>query len=204
MEAKRFALLTLTTCLFLLAGCATTSNELRIGKLMRKQRVYVGRILVDFGGMPQKDLKCELYINNDLVPNFKLSADGYFFYKTDREKPELSRITCYHRPNVQLAAWHHQKLGLKPFHRPEEQTDAVYFGDLIVTWDFDKTATEPAAQSQPLTNTPPREGHVYESGTIKVEVRSDFELMNRLFFEKVEGARENNFILKEHLVQLDK
>jgi hypothetical protein len=189
---------------FLFQGCATTSNELKIGKLTPKQRIYVGRVLVNFGGLPRTDLKCEAYINSDIVPAFKIAPDGYFFYKTDRTEPRLSKLTCYHRESLYLAAWHHQKLGLKPFFRSEEQKEAVYFGDIIIDWNFNKAETAVAAQREPYTSNPPREGHVYESGEIKVEVKSDFALMNRLFFEKVEGAQEAGFVLKEHLVAKEK
>lgn len=197
----RFSVVVVISALFTFLGCATTSNELRIGLLTPNQRVYVGRVKVDFGGLPEDELKCELYINRDIVPAFKLSRDGYFFYKTDRSEARLSKIACYHRANLYLAAWHLQKIPLKPFYRPENQKEAIYFGDLFIKWDFDKAATEPAAERLPYTQTPPREAHVYDSGTLTVEIKNDFEVMNRIFYERVEGARENNFVLKEHLVE---
>jgi hypothetical protein len=205
MFKRKITLLVLNVAVALgLAGCATNSDQLKVAKMQPKERLYVGRVLVDFGDTPSADLKCEVYINSDIVPIFKLSSDGYFFYKTDREKPRLSNITCYHRPSLYLAAWHHHALNLKHFYRPDDQKEAVYFGDIIVKWNFNKDATGPAAEKQPYTSNPPREGHVYDSGEMKLEVKSDFEMMNRLFYEKVDGAKDAGFVLKEHLVEIDK
>lgn len=198
---KLFTSMALTLLTGALTACATTSNELRIGKLSDRDRIYVGRLLVDFGGVPAKDLKCEVYINRDIVPVFHLAPDGYFFYKTDRSEARLSRISCYHQPTFYVAAWHHKALPFKPFPRPEDPKQAIYFGDIHITWKFDQDATAAAAEKEPMSSTPPRVGHVHDSGSLKVEIKSDFELMNRLFYEKVENAREHEFVLKEQLLE---
>lgn len=198
MARKEISLLVI---LLFLMGCATNSSELHLGKWKEKDRLYVGRVIVNFGDLPPEDLKCEVYINRDIVPIFKLDRDGYFFYKTDREEARLSRISCYHRPNFYMAAWHHHSLPLKPFKRPADSLEATYFGDVYVTWKFDKTGTISAAEKEPMTSTPPRIGNVQDSGSLTVEIKSDFELMKRLFFEKVPNARDYQFNLKETLIE---
>src|SRR5262245_50413346 len=131
-QRKISAILAVAVLNIFFAGCATPSDELSVKMLSPKQRVYVGRIHINFGDQKPGDTKCEVYINKDLMPAFKLAKDRYFLYKTDRDEPLISEITCYHQPNRYVAAWHHQDSGLKPLYRPEDPKEAVYFGDLTL------------------------------------------------------------------------
>lgn len=154
----------LTACIFI-ASCATPSNEADFKKLSPMQRLYVGRIKVNVNGLPGE--KCELYMNGDLVASVKIADDGYLIYRTEGRKPGLQKVTCFHKLNQYKAAWHSVDLDLKPFSRPEDQSNISYFGDVTLDWKMDTSLTE-SAEILDGSQGPMKIGSVKNSGEIKV------------------------------------
>ena len=190
----------------LTVGCTTTSNELTVKKVNMKDRVYAGRIFVEFNGKKNPDLKCEIYINRGLVPDIKLTADGYLFFKSNSASFRLTKISCYDQPDFYRAAWHHQSLPLEKVFKPESFQTAVYFGDIYINWKTDPAETVAAANLDATSPAYPKVGHVQNSGLLKIEVKDDFEAMKLAFAERVKNkswnAEETPFTLEKHTVQI--
>lgn len=179
-------------------GCATTSNEIDLKKISVKDRVYYGRIFVNFNGNTHP--RCELYVNSDLAPVLKIADDNLVFYKTDRSGVNFSKLACYHESSLYYAAWHLQATKLTQLARPESNTEAVYFGDVFFDWKIDEKDTVAAAESAPFEEvTPKRIGHVKDSGELKVRVESKFEEAKELL-----KSRAPSLVASEKLLSLVK
>jgi hypothetical protein len=164
-----FALSTAIT--FLAAGCVTVANELDLKKFGPKDRLYVGRIFINFNG--NEHPKCELYVNSDLTPVLKLTEDNWVFYRTDRVEPTFSKIACYHESSTYYAAWHTQQLDFSKLVQTNSNIDAVYFGDVHIEWKIDDKDTVTAAENAPFDETSPKRiGTVKDSGELHFTVDS--------------------------------
>lgn len=199
---KSLSLFSLFAAALLLSSCASQSNNLKVKKMTAKDRIFVGRILVDFNGKKQQDVKCELYVNGGIVPDIKLAPDGYIFFKTSSSEFKISRIACYEQLNAYEAAWHHQRFPFQNFARTSSNNVASYFGDVIVTWKTDPADTKAAAAKDTSSVQFPRVGLVEASGEIKVEVRSDLETIQKLVPERVMTMSDTPITVEAHPVQL--
>lgn len=170
--------------------------------MMPSQRLYVGRIHVNFNGDDHS--KCEIYINYDVAPSILLSSDGLVFYKTDRQDIHFRRIACHHKGTTYLSAWHHQALPLERIARPQQQEKIHYFGDIHVVWKIDPTQTIEAAQKVPTSNLPYKEGRLNNSGEIQVTVSNQLQDVEALLVARWPEVREKKFLLEEALVSVKK
>jgi hypothetical protein len=159
---------------FGIMGCATTSSEVDLKKINPKERVYIGHFKVNFNGNSRP--RCEIYVNADLAPGLKLTDDGLIIYKTDRLAAKFSRIACYHQSSNYYAAWHVHELPLTKLERPENQLEAVYFGDVNIDWTIDEKDTISAAEAAPFEQASPmRIGRVKDSGELKATILNSIE-----------------------------
>lgn len=181
-------------------GCATVSDEISLKKFTPQQRLYIGRLRVNFNG--DEKPKCEVYINYDVAPSMKLSHDGWILYKTDRQGLRLREIACFHQGTKYLSAWHHQKLPLEEIGRPADKQNVRYFGDLVVDWKIDPNMTIEAAQKVTQAQSPFREGQVKESGELKLSVANHMTEAEVQFFTKVPEAREQGLHIEENVVSV--
>ncbi|OFZ18762.1 MAG: hypothetical protein A2Z20_01365 [Bdellovibrionales bacterium RBG_16_40_8] len=186
--------------LFWAVGCATLSDEVSIEKINSKQRLYVGRVLVNFNG--ETNPKCEIYLSYDIAPSIKLSSDGFVVYKTDRQELKFKELTCYHKVTSYIGAWHHQKLALRAIKRPQDSSEVNYFGDIHIDWVFDPKTSKIAADKDYDTRAPYKTGQIKDSGDIKIWVGKDMAYIENAFYSKVSGAREKGFRLQSALTEL--
>ncbi len=179
-------------------GCATTSNEIDLKKIAQKERIYFGRVYVNFNGNTHP--RCELYVNSDLAPVLKIADDNLVFYKTDRESLRFSKIACYHESSMYYAAWHLHELNLSKIEKSDSNTAATYFGDLHLDWKIEEKDTVTSAESAPFEEvTPKRVGHVKDSGEIRISVDSKFEAA-----KGVVSSRAPSLVLTEKLITPEK
>lgn len=190
-----FALLT-----SLLLGCATPSSDVSFKKILPQQRFYVGRLKVSINGAPAT--KCEVYLNNDIVPSLQLAPDGLIVYKTDRENPQLKKLTCYRQINSGLAAWHFQKLPISSLLRPPDSQTVHYFGDILVTWRVDDQLASTMALEQQEDESRVKVARVEPSGDMKVEITSDAKGAERDWRTKSSQRPDLQFHFVESLVKL--
>lgn len=175
----------------ILTGCATIKDRLEIKKMKTQDRIYAGRILVDFNGRKNVDLKCEFYVGRGIVPDIKLSPEGYIFFKSDNPSFRISRIACYEQPDFYTAAWHHQSIPLGSFVKGGSPYEATYFGDIHITWKTNPEDTRTAAATDQTSPTFPKIGRVEKSGVIQVEVQDGFAAIQPLFQERVKNESWN-------------
>jgi hypothetical protein len=189
-----------------LSSCATKSDQLVIKKAKVADRIYSGRLFVDFNGRKNKDLKCELYVNRGIIPDVKLSDEGYVFFKSDSKSFRLSRIACYEQLDAYVAAWHMQSLPLDKFFHSDSTYKATYFGDIYITWKTNPEDTKVAAAQDTSTPQYPKVGRVENSGSIQVEVRDAFEENQKIFTERVQNKSWNPdnapTVLENHAVKV--
>ncbi len=173
------------TSLLLICSCATNNDQLVIKKISQKDRIYSGRIFVDFNGKKNAEAKCEFYVNSGIIPDLKLTPEGYVFFKSDSKSFRFSRIACYDQPDFYTAAWHFQKLPLEKFFRSESPNTATYFGDIYITWKFNPEETKQAALQDQASPQFPKVGRIENSGVLQIEVRDAFAEHQKVFGEKV-------------------
>lgn len=166
-----------------------------------KDRIYAGRFVIDFNGKTE-DLKCELYVNGSLVPDIKLSPDGYVFFKSSSSEFKISRISCYDQPDAYTAAWHHQRLPFQNFTRTSRSDVASYFGEIVVTWKIDPADTKMAAAKDTSSVQFPRVGNVEASGELKIEVKNELEAIKKILPMRVSTMSETPLTIEAHPVQL--
>lgn len=194
----------LVVCAFVFAntGCATLSNEISLKKMRPSERVYTGRIKVKLNDLSEP--KCEVYLNFDIAPSIKLSSDGFLVYKTDREKFKLKKIACYHKYSDRMAAWHLHDLNLAPILKTDTGSEAIYFGDIEISWQIDPELSRESAEKDNDMSTPMKTGRVNDSGEMKITILDRFTEMQTEFFQKVPHATEKGMTLKSAMVQLSK
>ncbi len=190
----------------ILCSCATKNDQLVIKKIKGSDRIYAGRIFVDFNGRKNSELKCELYVGKSLVPDVKLSDEGYLYFKSDNKSFKLSRIACYDQPDFYTAAWHFHNLPLDKFYRSDTPQKATYFGDIYITWKINPEDTKAAAAEDRNSPQYPKVGRVENSGVLQIEVRDDFVNSQKAFAERVENktwnASETPTVLENHPVKI--
>lgn len=191
---------------FLNLACATHSNELVIKKMKASDRIYAGRLIVDMNGQSNKELKCELYLNNSLLADIKLTEDGYLFIKSDNKKFRLSKIACYDQIDLYSAAWHHQRLPFSGLTQSDSTEKAAYFGDIYLNWKINPEETRAAARNDTSTPAYPKVGVVQNSGFIKIEVKDEFESIKPIFADKVKDkswrASDAPIELEKSIIQI--
>ena len=193
------------TCVsaILISSCATPSGSLNVKKkLGPKDRIYVGRFIIDFNGKKRDELKCELYVNGGVVPDIKLANDGYVFFKTTSTDFKISRIACYDQLDAYTAAWHHQRLPFQDFTRTASPEIASYFGDIVIDWKTQDVDTKMAAAKDTSSVQYPRVGSVEASGEIKFEIRNDVDGIRKILPERVSTISEVPLTVEAHPAQL--
>jgi hypothetical protein len=188
--------------LFVLSSCASPSGHLKVKKMATKDRIFAGRFLVDFNGKKAEDLKCELYVNSGLVPDIKLSADGFVFFKTTSSEFKISRIACYDQIDAYVAAWHVQRLPFQAFTRSSSNEVVSYFGDVVIQWKTEDSDTRMAAAKDTTSVQYPRIGRVEASGNMKIEIRSELEAISKILPERVSTLTETPLTIEAHPVQM--
>lgn len=188
-------------CFFILS-CVSSKKDFSMEKLKPRERIYVGRVIVDFNGNLQP--QCELYLNSDLAPSIKLEADGHIYYRTDRLQPRLSKISCYHQESARHAAWHVQDLPLDNLNRSEDQKEIIYFGEIQIKWNVDPNQTIESAKNEPETRELLRVGRVKNSGDLTVQVTSDVNAAERRFYSEQSDAKATGFLVKEQVLKINK
>jgi len=189
-------------------GCSTLSTDVSLNKITPEQRFYLGRIHVNMKtadtllkkGEVVAPTRCEIYLNYDVSPSVKLAADGWFFYKSDRQELRIRKMACYHQANKYSAAWHLQTLSLEPFARPSAQLEATYFGDVTVHWQIDANATLAAAEKDYSSPPPARVGRVENSGQLNATVAGDKAASEEWLFARYPDLKTREFKVTENLV----
>ena len=188
--------LLVSVALLALVGCATPSNETDFEKVKPKQRVYVGNVEVNLNG--KRAEKCELFMNSNLAPNFKLSEDGFVVYKTSDRKPFLGKVRCLHKYNHRNSAWHTQELELNPLNRPKKRKSVNYFGHITLDWKINPkdTLTAPAQDPSAFKKV----GMVDSSGKIQLKVQDQKEVAEKYIQDNWVALK--GFRVETHLVSL--
>lgn len=134
--------LQLLASIILLSSCTTPMHqEFDLSKLKPEERVYAGNIQVDLNGKKNADLTCDVFVNNDLNPSFRISPSGEYKFKTIKKSLRLSKIACIHLVNNEKR-WVYHGLETERIKQPDEsKAQKIHrMKDLDIKWTIPETA----------------------------------------------------------------
>lgn len=137
-------------------ACNTpTKQNIDMTKLKDEERVYSGSIQVDLNGKTNSDLTCDLFMNSDIAPTIRLSADGEYLFKTIKKTLAFTKIACLYTVNKNQK-WIYQNLDIPRIKRPDEsKSKEVYnMGAYQIVWTVKDSDFE---SNVPMTNRDPME-----------------------------------------------
>lgn len=181
-------------------ACTTLSSEVSLKKFASKDRLYAGKIRVNMSG--DEHPRCEIYLNYDISPSIKLADDGVILYKTDRDSLRFRSIACFHKINNRAGAWHHRDLNLKGIPKSESNEVVSYFGDIELNWKIDTDLTLEASSQDTDSTKGVREGHVKDSGEMKITISNSKDSMATVLLERIPEAKDKKLVLQESLVSV--
>lgn len=137
----------------LTSACTSPSKkDFDLAKLQPNERVYAGNIQVNLNGKTNTDLTCDLFLNSDIAPVFRLSPSGDYVFKSNRKTLAFSKIVCIHKVDT-TSVWAKQNLNLKRIERPEDASAIHKLDNLAITWtiadqEIKKDSTNPFETSR--------------------------------------------------------
>lgn len=130
---KRYCLLLII--ILIAASCASPSNILNLENIKSDERVYIGKFNITFNGQSNENINCELFINSEYKPTFKVSDDGYVFYKSKAEIIKFDQIACQDEKNELESRWYNFDIPYNSIIAPKSDKTITYFGDIKIIWN---------------------------------------------------------------------
>lgn len=122
-----------------LTACSTpTKHNIDLAKLKPEERAYAGNIQVDLNGMKNDQLTCDLFLNSDINPMIRLSADGDYLFKSIKKTLAFSKIACIYKIKDEKH-WINHSLELSRVKQPtEDKSKEIYnLGNMVIVWKVD-------------------------------------------------------------------
>lgn len=129
----KYLILTLIFC----SACSTPmKQDIDLTKLKLDERAYTGNIQVLLNDLRNKQLTCDLFLNSDMNPVFRLSPDGSYQFVSKKKQLAFSRIACLYTVNKQRR-WIYHTLDLTRVKQPTDSSELFNLGHLTIEWKVD-------------------------------------------------------------------
>ncbi len=181
--------------LLIIAGCASKSNKISIDSLKTGERIFFGKINIDFNGLDIEDRNCEIFINSEYKPTFTLTADSMISYKTKMDKMHLSQIACWDEKNQLESKWFNYDLPFKAIDAPKSAKKITYFGDINIRWNTKgyKESKQPLQRSMtgsPSNDSYPDQERIHNAGKFRLSIKDNVTKTKKAFLKMNPNAKK--------------
>jgi hypothetical protein len=181
--------------LVLLALSACASQNINLDKLKTDDRIYTGKMSVDLNGKTNKDLVCDVFLNVDLNPAFRISADGLYYFKTSRQKLSLNKITCLSKIDGK-SQWITHDIDVKKIKRNEDENTVTSLGLMDIHWKIQDQSEQLGTKF--ATDMDERLNNI---GKFKYEVKPNLAEQTTFVQEKLPGLKDPKYKFDEKLFE---
>ena len=181
--------------LAVLFGCASSSN-IDLKNLRDGEHVLFGNIEINFNGKTTKEVPCDIYVNSEFKPLFKVLPDSLNVFKVKDDLVNFVQIACLDRKNPNETAYYFYTFTLPVLKPASASTTLNYYGDIQIKWNTDGVKRKTASSS----TTTEIQQH-YNKGKFKLIVKDNFKSARKqmlaLYGEKADGFEFSNKTLKK-------
>lgn len=184
---------------FAFFGC-TTKELVSTEKMKKTDRLYVGKVFVDFNGQTNAEGKsaprCDLFLKSSVTAEFKASPTGFVSFKENAKSVRLGEIACIFEYGNEKA-WVHYPISFKSIPKSAQMNEVTYFGDVHIKW----TLTPEEFNSTEYKEGFAMDKKVFEKGEFTVEVKDNFEASKQKFTEAYPDFKEAS--LRKAIFEID-
>jgi len=184
--------------LFLGLSACTTSQKINFDKLKNDDRIYTGKVAITLNGKTNKDVACDLFLSVDLNPVTRISADGFYYFKSTRSSVNWGKIACLYTIGNEKS-WVYHSFDLKKQKRADENTVVTSFGKMTISWKFDDEQLQKPATKFANDNS----DRIENIGQFKVESTSNQEEQKTYLFEKFPELKDPKYKFVEKIFKQD-
>lgn len=185
-----------TATSIILTSCA--SKQIDLQKMKSEDRLYTGKMLLNLNGKTNKDLTCDVFLNIDLNPAFRLSPDGFYYFKTNRKKLNLNKITCMFNINGKNK-WVSNYFNFEKLSKEKNEHFVTSLGVINAKWtikpeDVERPATQFANDTKEKLS---------EIGQFEYDVKPNLEENRNFIKNAISGLAEPQYTFNEKIFKIN-
>jgi hypothetical protein len=149
--------------------------------------------------MAREEVNCELYVNSEFRPSYKIASDGFIFIKSKDEQIIFNQLAC---KVGSKGGWQNRNLTMQPIRSEGDQDTIVYFGDIKIRWNTISSTNMGTKTLRPVNSNSDSSIHQdeevsYNAGTITVSVEDNMAPSERAFLTKYPETKRHFKIKKQ-------